>query len=63
VTAAGVTIVFFEATTVLVLRAHYTMDVFAGLVTGLYAAHLAERLTAGCAPLWCARTRILGDAD
>jgi hypothetical protein len=31
---------------VLILRAHYTMDVFTGLVTGLYAAHLAERITA-----------------
>jgi hypothetical protein len=38
--------VLFEAATVLALRAHYTMDVFTGLVTGLYAAHLAERLLA-----------------
>jgi len=45
-TVAAVAIVLFEATTVLVLRAHYTMDVFTGLVTGLYAAHLAERITA-----------------
>jgi len=45
-TAGAVTIVIFEAATVLVLRAHYTMDVFTGLVTGLYAAHLAERLAA-----------------
>lgn len=36
-------IVVFEAATVLALRAHYTMDVFTGLITGLYAAHLAER--------------------
>jgi hypothetical protein len=41
-TAAAVGIVLFEAATVLVLRAHYTMDVFTGLVTGLYAAYLAE---------------------
>jgi len=40
--AAAVAIVLFEATTVLILRAHYTMDVFTGLVTGLYAAYLAE---------------------
>lgn len=44
--AGGVTIVCFEAAVVLVLRAHYTMDVFTGLIAGLYAAHLAERLTA-----------------
>jgi hypothetical protein len=40
--AAAVAIVLFEATTVLILRAHYTMDVFTGLVAGLYAAYLAE---------------------
>jgi hypothetical protein len=45
-TAGGVTILFFEAAAVLVLRAHYTMDVFTGVIAGLYAAHLAERLTA-----------------
>jgi hypothetical protein len=45
VTAIAIGIVLFEATTVLILPAHYTMDVFTGLVTGLYAAHLAEHLT------------------
>ena len=40
-TAVGIVIVGFEAVTVLVLRAHYTIDVFTGLVTGLYAAQLA----------------------
>jgi membrane-associated phospholipid phosphatase len=44
-TALGVVIVVFESLTVLVLRAHYTMDVFTGLVTGLYASHLAGRLS------------------
>ncbi len=43
-TAVAVCIVLFEAATVLVLRAHYTMDVFTGLVTGLYAAYLAESI-------------------
>ena len=43
-TVAAAGIVLFEAATVLVLRAHYTMDVFTGLVTGLYAAYLAERI-------------------
>jgi len=44
-TALGIGIVGFEVLTVLILRAHYTMDVFTGLVTGLYAAHLASYLT------------------
>jgi hypothetical protein len=44
ITVAAVGIVIFEVATVLTLRAHYTMDVFTGLVTGLYAAHLAERI-------------------
>ena len=37
-------IVLFEISAVLVLRAHYTMDVFTGLIAGLYAAHLANRI-------------------
>jgi PAP2 superfamily C-terminal len=40
-TTLGVLIALFEIATVLILRAHYTMDVFTGIVTGLYAAHLA----------------------
>ncbi|HTS38155.1 MAG TPA: phosphatase PAP2-related protein [Candidatus Solibacter sp.] len=43
-TVAAVGLVLFEAATVLILRAHYTMDVFTGLITGLYASHLAERI-------------------
>ena len=46
-TIVGVGIVIFEAATVLVLRAHYTMDVFTGLVTGLYATHLARQIGGG----------------
>lgn len=41
-TGLAVLVICFEALTVLILRAHYTMDVFTGLVTGLYAAHLAD---------------------
>ena len=41
-TGLEVAVVIFEALTVLVLRAHSTMDVFTGLGTGLYAARLAE---------------------
>lgn len=44
----GVFIALFEATTVLALRAHYTMDVFTGAVVALYAAALAERWAPWC---------------
>lgn len=44
-TVTGIAIVVFEAAAVLILRAHYTMDVFTGLVTGLYAAHLATAIS------------------
>jgi hypothetical protein len=40
---AGILIAIFEITTILVLRAHYTMDVFTGAVTALFAASLADR--------------------
>jgi len=43
-TVLAVTIVMFEMATVLVLRTHYTIDVFTAMVTGLLAAHLADRL-------------------
>jgi hypothetical protein len=45
-TALGVGLVLFEMAAVLILRAHYTMDVFTGLVTGLYVASLAQIFTA-----------------
>jgi PAP2 superfamily C-terminal len=41
----AIVIVLFEVTTVLVLRAHYTMDVFTAIVAALYVAHLAERIS------------------
>jgi hypothetical protein len=40
----GVAIVLFEAATVLVLRAHYTADVFAAIVAALWAAGAAATL-------------------
>jgi len=43
----GALIALFEIATVLVLRAHYTMDVFTGAVTALVAFGAAERLSAG----------------
>lgn len=45
-TALGIVVAVFEIATVLVLRAHYTMDVFTGIVTGLYAAYLAGWISA-----------------
>jgi len=44
-TAAAVLIVSFEITTVLVLRAHYTMDVFTGIVAALWVARFSERVS------------------
>jgi hypothetical protein len=42
-TALGVLIASFEATAVLILRAHYTMDVFTGAVAALFVAQVAAR--------------------
>jgi hypothetical protein len=39
-----VTVVVFEASAVIILRAHYTMDVFTGLVTALYVSHVTGRI-------------------
>lgn len=44
----GVLIVLFEIGTVLVLRAHYTMDVFAGAVTAFAAAVVAAWIAPTC---------------
>jgi len=38
-------IVVFESAAVLVLRAHYTMDVFTAIISALYVAHLADRIS------------------
>jgi len=43
-TVLAVLIVIFEVATVLVLRAHYTMDVFTGIVAALWVAHFSERV-------------------
>jgi hypothetical protein len=45
VTAGAVFLVFFEVATVLILRAHYTMDVFAGIVAAFWIAHFSERIS------------------
>jgi len=44
-TAVAILLVFFEVATVLILRAHYTMDVFAGMLSALWVARLTERLS------------------
>src|SRR6266571_5151120 len=36
---------FLEAATVLILRAHYTFDVFTGIIAALWIAHISERLS------------------
>jgi hypothetical protein len=43
-TALGIGVVLFEIATVLVLRAHYTMDVFTGIVTALWVAVVCDRI-------------------
>ena len=42
--AIGLTIAVFEAVTVLVLRAHYTMDVFTGIICALWVYSLGGTL-------------------
>lgn len=44
-TVAAALIALFEITAVLVLRAHYTMDVFTGIVAALWAARFSERVS------------------
>ena len=50
--ALGIAIAVFEATTVLVLRAHYTMDVFTGAVVARYASILASRISPPATDSW-----------
>jgi hypothetical protein len=40
----GIAVVLFEAGTVIVLRAHYTMDVFTGLLAALYVSVVTSRI-------------------
>jgi len=44
-TAVAILLVFFEVATVLILRAHYTMDIFTGMLAALWVARLTERLS------------------
>lgn len=54
---AGALIVLLEVTAVLVLRAHYTMDVFTGAVTALWVASVASGLGAWLDPLLAGLSR------
>lgn len=44
-TVTAILIVIFEVATVLILRAHYTMDIFTGAVAALWIANLSERIS------------------
>ena len=44
-TATGIVVLVFEILTVLALRAHYTMDVFTGILAALLSARLAEHIS------------------
>lgn len=44
----AILVVAFEMATVLVLRAHYTMDVFTGLITALFVAGIVGQLAPAC---------------
>jgi hypothetical protein len=43
-TMAAVLIVVFEVATVLILRAHYTMDVFTGILAALWVSKMSESI-------------------
>jgi len=44
-TGVAIGVVLLEVATVLVLRAHYTMDVFAGIVAALWVANACNRIS------------------
>jgi hypothetical protein len=44
----GFSIALFEVATVLILRAHFTMDVFTGAVTALLVARVATKISPWC---------------
>jgi hypothetical protein len=44
-TTAAVLLVVFEVATVLILRAHYTVDVFTGIVAALWIANVTEYIS------------------
>ena len=44
-TITSISLVFFEIAAVLILRAHYTMDVFTGFLAALWVARISERIS------------------
>jgi PAP2 superfamily protein len=44
-TVLSIVLVVFEVAAVLVLRAHYTMDVFTGILAALWVARISERMS------------------
>src|SRR5207253_7917119 len=44
-TVSSIALVCFEVAAVLILRAHYTMDVFTGILAALCVARLSERIS------------------
>jgi hypothetical protein len=46
--AVGVALALFEMATVIVLRAHYTMDVYAGAVTAIVAVYAVDAIAPTC---------------
>lgn len=44
-TSLAIGIVLFEIVTVLVLRAHYTMDIFTGMIAALWVSQVSARLS------------------
>jgi hypothetical protein len=60
-TVVGVAIALFEAATVLVLRAHYTMDVFTGTIAALWVAQLCTRISPFLDTLMNKKGRTAGD--
>ena len=45
ITVVAVTVVLFEIATVLILRAHYTMDIFTGLIAALWVSQICKLLS------------------
>ena len=44
-TAGAALLVAFEIATVLILRAHYTLDVFTGIIAALWISHVSQRVS------------------
>jgi membrane-associated phospholipid phosphatase len=44
-TVTSVLLVVFEIAAVLILRAHYTMDVFTGMLAAFWVSRLSERIS------------------